>query len=293
MNHHKEVAAGQRFEFGKNWARFLTVLDDQRIEQAETSLAELFDSRDFHGKSFLDIGSGSGLFSLAARRMGARVHSFDYDPQSVACTLELKNRFFPGDPHWTVETGSVLDRQYVESLGHFDLVYSFGVLHHTGQMQQALHHAQLPVADGGSMFIAIYNDLGLRSKLWLKVKRTYCRGLPGRMTVICTFFPYFILGGLAKDLLRLRSPWRRYAEYKRRRGMSIVHDWLDWLGGYPFEVARPEELLGFFRQRHFTLDKMKTTSGDGTNHFLFRKTTAGESRPRTPLTTRLLQPINR
>ncbi len=48
------------------------------------------------GNSFLDVGSGSGLFSLAAMRLGAdRVHSFDYDPQSVGCTKELKRRFPP------------------------------------------------------------------------------------------------------------------------------------------------------------------------------------------------------
>ena len=69
------------------------------------------------GVSFLDIGSGSGLFSLAARRLGARVHSFDYDPQSVACTRELKRRFCAGDAHWTIEMGDVLDADYLESAG--------------------------------------------------------------------------------------------------------------------------------------------------------------------------------
>src|SRR5687768_13784961 len=100
----EEVAAGQRFEFGKNWQRFLSVLDDERIAEAERSLREMLGLETLAGKTFLDVGSGSGLFSLAAMRLGAeRVHSFDYDPQSVACTQELKRRYFPDTTRWTIE----------------------------------------------------------------------------------------------------------------------------------------------------------------------------------------------
>src|SRR5262245_19550353 len=123
-----------RFEFGKNWTRFLESLSDIRIREAETSLREMLGVKSLHDKSFLDIGSGSGLFSLAARRLGARVHSFDYDRHSVACAAELKRRYFPNDSHWTIAQGSVLDDEYMLSLGQFDIVYSWGVLHHTGAM---------------------------------------------------------------------------------------------------------------------------------------------------------------
>src|SRR5215471_18127766 len=138
--HAREVASGNRFEFGKNWSRFLSLLNERHIEEAERSLREMLELEDLAGKSFLDIGSGSGLFSLAAHRLGASVHSFDFDPQSVACARELKRRFFPDDSSWIVEEGSVLDTQYLCSLPQFDVVYSWGVLHHTGQMWQALEH---------------------------------------------------------------------------------------------------------------------------------------------------------
>ena len=115
-----------RFDFGENWARFLTVLDDDRIQEAERSLREMLQVESLDGRRFLDIGSGSGLFSLAARRLGATVHSFDYDPQSVASTAELRRRYFPEDTHWVVEQGSALDAAYLESLGTFDIVYSWG-----------------------------------------------------------------------------------------------------------------------------------------------------------------------
>src|ERR1700684_4380793 len=123
----EEVERGERFEFGKNWAQFLNSLDEGRIQRAESSLREMLETPDLRGLRFLDIGSGSGLFSLAARRLGARVHSFDYDPQSVACTLELKRRYFPEDTGWVVEQGSVLDEEHLERLGRFDVVYSWGV----------------------------------------------------------------------------------------------------------------------------------------------------------------------
>ncbi|HEX8686718.1 MAG TPA: 50S ribosomal protein L11 methyltransferase, partial [Pyrinomonadaceae bacterium] len=119
--HAIEVSRGERFEFGENWSRFLAVLDDERIGKAEESLRAMLEVESLAGRSFLDIGSGSGLFSLAARRLGARVHSFDYDPRSVACARELRRRYFPEDPAWVVEEGSALDADYVRSLGLFDV----------------------------------------------------------------------------------------------------------------------------------------------------------------------------
>ena len=269
--HAHEVRAGERFEFGKNWRAFLSVLNDERIAEAERSLVQMLECDDLRGKSFLDIGSGSGLFSLAARRLGARVHSFDYDPNSVGCGRELRQRFFAADDDWTVEEGSVLDEAFVHGLGSYDIVYSWGVLHHTGEMWKALEHAAIPVAPGGLLFIGIYHDRGFRSRFWTAVKRTYCSGAAGRLAMLAIFVPYLAGMGVLADLLNGRNPLRRIAEYKRQRGMSIVHDWVDWLGGYPFEVARPEQIFDFYRARGFELRKLVTTNTNGVNQFVFER----------------------
>ncbi|MBD1896892.1 MULTISPECIES: class I SAM-dependent methyltransferase [unclassified Coleofasciculus] len=268
----QEVKQGDRFEFGKNWRGFLSVLNDARIAEAEKSLKQMLVVEDLQSKTFLDIGSGSGLFSLAARRLGAKVHSFDYDTESVACTQELKCRYFPNDSNWTIEQGSVLDVDYIKSLGKFDIIYAWGVLHHTGAMWQALENAIFPVAEQGILFIAIYNDQGRKSKIWRRIKQVYCSGIAGRTLISALFIPYFILSGLIVDLVKGRNPIIRYTEYKNSRGMSRVYDWLDWLGGYPFEVAKPEDIFNLYENKNFVLEKFITSGGgSGNNQFVFIK----------------------
>lgn len=269
----QEIAQGQRFEFGKNWQRFLATLDDHRIEEAERSLCEMLKVDDLAGLSFLDVGSGSGLFSLAARRLGARVYAFDYDPQSVACTRELKRRFYPDDPQWTIETGSILDREFLDTLGTFDVVYAWGVLHHTGRMQTALENITVPVARGGRLFIAIYNHQVYWTRLHTVLKRTYVAlPLVLRIPMAAALIAFQVVKGLVRDLTLLRDPTARYRNYKSSRGMSWWHDCLDWIGGYPFETAKPEAIFEFFQDRGFVLERMTTCGGGpGCNQFVLRR----------------------
>ena len=268
-----ELNGKERFEFGKNWQNFLSVLDDARIGEAVRSLEQMLGGGAVAGRSFIDVGSGSGLFSLAAMRLGAtRVHSLDVDPRSVACTTELKRRYFPSAKHWTVERASVLDERHVDTLGKWDVVYSWGVLHHTGDMWSAMANVDRLVADDGRLFIALYNDQGLKSRIWRGIKRTYNR-LPGPLRpgfVVIVMGPREALTAAA-DLARLTPAayLRRWTDYKRSRGMSRWHDLVDWVGGHPFEVAKPDDVFRFYRDRGFRLLELVTRTS-GCNEYVFK-----------------------
>jgi len=272
-----------RFSFGANWQRFLNkALTPERINEAVNSLRSFFSTNDFGGQTFLDIGCGSGLFSLAARKLGAKVHSFDLDPLSVACTTELKRRYFPEDGKWSIGQGNVLDVDYLNSLGQFDLVYSWGVLHHTGAMKQAMENVITKVAEGGKLYISIYNDQGDASRRWTDLKRFYNQSSkPIKISVVLMVgFLWLIYTSLVR-IVRFQNPlpFKEWAEMKKSRGMSIWHDLVDWVGGYPFEVAKPEEIFDFYRDRGFVLIRLKTRGGKlGCNEFLFFRSLEKDSK---------------
>ncbi|HZW18982.1 MAG TPA: class I SAM-dependent methyltransferase [Luteimonas sp.] len=261
-----------RFAFGRNWRSFLEVVDEGRIEESQHALQSSLGRERLDGWRVLDIGSGSGLSSLAMYRLGAKVVSFDFDQDSVICTHDLRERHAgESGSDWQVFAGSVLDGEFMRGLGDFDLVYAWGALHHTGRMWLAVDNAAARVKPGGVLLLALYNDQGWRSRAWWWIKRTYCAGWAGRALVGAIFYPLFAAYAFTLDLRNGQRPGTHAREYRRNRGMSLFHDWRDWLGGFPFEVAGPDVLHAHLAALGFEPVKELLAPGWGCNEFVHRR----------------------
>jgi SAM-dependent methyltransferase len=261
-----------RFGFGKNWADFVaTQLTEDRIAQAEKHLLRFLGLDNLKGRSFLDIGCGSGLHSLAALRAGAeRIVSFDFDPDSVATTLQLR-AFADSPQRWSVTQGSVLDRDFMNTLEPADIVYSWGVLHHTGAMWNAIENAAIPMTPDGVFYIALYSSdayIDPPPAYWLDLKRRY--NLAGPLTKRWMEWQYAWRGSIWPEMKIWRNPLEVIRSYSKFRGMSYWTDVRDWLGGYPMEFAGNRETAVFCRER-LDLDLINIYAGEGNTEFLFRR----------------------
>ncbi|MFQ5456255.1 MAG: class I SAM-dependent methyltransferase [Nitrospirota bacterium] len=260
------------FSFGKNWQIFLKSLNEERIRNAESSLTEFLGLKDLQGKSMLDIGCGSGLFSYAAFNLGARqIISLDVDPFSVECCNYMHKKA-NSPPHWKIYEGSILDNNFISKLGEFDIVYSWGVLHHTGNMWNAVKNSARLVRKEGYYYIAIYNRVEGRkgSMLWLKIKELYnVSPKIGKHALEILYILNYFIG----HLIRFRNPITNIINYKSQRGMKWRTDITDWLGGYPYEFASVEEIFRFMKDNFpdFILENIKTDNGLGCNEFLYKR----------------------
>ena len=269
-----EMASADRFEFGRNWKRFIRDnLSQEKIEHSKRHLLDFLGLPDLGGRSFLDIGCGSGLHSLAAHQSGARdIFGFDYDPHSVDATLICRR--FAGDPsNWRVVQGSILDEAFVGSLSPADIVYSWGVLHHTGDVWRAIRNAAGRVRDGGVFYLALYSADVQKDpppEFWLDVKRRYNRVTwLGKRRMDLWYIWRFTMG---RDLRRLPAILARVVGspgHGRGRGMSFFTDVRDWLGGWPMEFVYDREAIQFCEGCGLVLDKIRT--GEANTEFLFRR----------------------
>jgi SAM-dependent methyltransferase len=258
-----------RYAFGKNWAEFIekdfsqSVVDDSRAH-----LAQFIRMESLKGLTFVDIGCGSGVHSLAAYLMGAdRVFSFDYDADSVATTKKIHE--YAGSPvNWMVAQGSVLDKSYMEGLPKSDIIYSWGVLHHTGDMWAAVRNAVIPMKPDGLFYIALYSsDIYVEPppEYWLKIKRQYNRaGSFGKRWMEVQYVMRFLI---IPELIAGRNPFEVVRKYAPR-GMTYWTDVKDWLGGYPMDFASLRDTQDFCKDE-LGLDLVNVLTGEGCTEYLF------------------------
>ena len=264
-----ELSSEVRYRFGKNWAEFIAKnFNDAIVEESRAHLARFLRVSTLETLTFLDIGCGSGLHSLAAHRMGAaRIISFDYDGESVETTERVRD--YAGNPStWTVMQGSVLDRQLMERLPPADIVYSWGVLHHTGAMWSAVRNASIPMKSDGTFYISLYssdNYVDPPPEYWIKVKQKYNAAGPIRKRL--KEWQYAMRFSVLPELKAGRNPLgiiRRYGS----RGMKYWTDVKDWLGGYPIEFASFRETRDF-GERELGLHLVNVSTGEGCTEYLF------------------------
>jgi SAM-dependent methyltransferase len=254
------------FSFGRNWGAYLAAcFSEERVRIAQEWILRFLELPNLKGKTFLDVGSGSGLSSLAAFDAGAeRILSFDVDPHSVEATRQVRG-LRGNPPNWIVQQGSVLDDSFIAGLGTWDIVYSWGVLHHTGRMWDALSNAAPLIGPRGVLYIALYTT-DPSSEFWAAVKRRYNHAGPlGKRLMEYAYVGRYLI------LPNLFWPWRivqRVRDYKKGRGMAYLFDVRDWLGGYPFEHARIEDVLRFGQDR-LGLRLANLTTGAACTEYLF------------------------
>ena len=275
MTSSKDKNLEAHFSFGQNWSDYSEIVEERHILSAEENLTRLMNSVDFKGRKWCDIGCGSGIHAVAAARLGAIVSAVDIDPQSIVTTDRLSRKFGVDEKVISL-TNSVFDLPFGDET--FDVVYSWGVLHHTGDMWSAIKEAcrLVSVTHGSQFVVAIYRKTRL-CQLWKMEKRFYKDASPVVQRIIKRLF---VLAYDFSLIVRKRSPWSHRRNYFQMRGMSFGHDVHDWLGGYPYESASAGELEAAMKKNGFTLVRKFVRTphrtpwgffGSGCDEFVFER----------------------
>lgn len=250
------------FAFGKNWASFAQLVGEAEIVEAERGLRQLLGDS-LKGKTFLDIGCGSGLHSLAALRMGAsEVVAIDIDADSAATARAVLQLHAPSYK-WNVLHQSVFDRLPSVGTGldpdltEFDVVYAWGVLHHTGDLYRALRATAERVGPSGLFVFALYRRVWLDA-FWGLEKRWYAHASPMAQARVRSIYRLLYAAGLAAT----GRSFREYVSgYRSKRGMSFEHDVHDWLGGWPYESIGREQVDWLMQERGLVKLKVQPLQG--------------------------------
>ena len=255
-----------RFNFGKNWQSFSkTALDDEKINQARNDFQNLFSGIELKDRSFLDIGFGQGLTLNFAQEAGANVLGIDVDPDNMDALREVSKKF-PKQKVPETRIISILDEEFSDSKisqTKYDIVHSWGVLHHTGKMYEAITNASDLVGADGYFVISIYNK-HWSSSAWKWIKWSYNISPAIVQKLLIRFF--YLIIYFAKLIVTGKDP------LTEQRGMDFLHNVVDWIGGYPYEYASSKRITKFVNKLGFeTLRINPAYVPTGCNEFVFRR----------------------
>ncbi|MGI0117389.1 class I SAM-dependent methyltransferase [Zooshikella sp. RANM57] len=259
------------FDFGENWQNFSKNTNPVRIKNAENSLKQKLNLGNMSGLTFLDIGCGSGIFSLAAYNLGATVTSIDINKKCIECTKILKEKYSNKNQNWVIKQADFTNSEVVKLITPHDIIYCWGVLHHTGKMWECFEKLFSLAKNDSLLYIAIYNDQGFISNIWKKIKIAYNSNTFSKYTIIFTLLPIQAILLIAKGSLKHFSPFYYIKDSNNPRGMNFYYDFIDWVGGFPFEVATPKEVLLFSKKNMFEITNQYLTNGSGCNEYILKK----------------------
>jgi len=190
------------------------------------------------------------------------VYSFDFDQHSVEAT-KFCWRIADEPGNWIVGKGSILDKSFIKSLGQYDIVYAWGVLHHSGSLWHAMKNAFTLVKPGGILWISIYAK-GPRYNDDLAMKKKY--NSSSNFVKRCMVVKRIAVIMLAR-IKHLQNPftWNE----RRQRGMNVYNNIVDWFGGLPYEVASEDEVVKFTRKSGFILESIKVKVEGACSIYLF------------------------
>jgi len=274
-NSHDIVASRVKRFYDDLWTRY-TPAYDSCCEHVEL----FFSDAEIEGKRILDAGCGMGVFSVVFGKKGAaRVIGIDLSEEGVRRAQRAASHFNLSNVEF--REGNILRLPYPD--GSFDIVWSWGTLHHTAEPLKALEELIRVLKNGGTLFVTLYRSTklsflheGIRKTLRLAHRRMW--PLLAKLIALA-LFP-------ATLFLKRRK--------KARAGENLSDLVLDWYFNPVRHYYRPGEIRQLLEQEGLIIEKFLPASGrfNSTSNFIFKAKLVGDT-PSTSKQENSTAPENR
>jgi ubiquinone/menaquinone biosynthesis C-methylase UbiE len=242
-------------------SRFYDVVWTEYIpeyEASENHWKMFYTPDEVKGKSVLDAGCGTGIFSIIFANNGAaRVKGIDISEGSLETGRSLKEKFGLENIEFVKEDMLRLPFKDEE----FDIVWAWGTVHHTTDPLAAITELMRVLKRGGSLFLAVYKRTRL-TFIHEIIRRTLVR-TPRRMWTFLSKVMAFFLAPVV-FFFKKRE--------KSRKGEKLEELILDWYFVPIRHYYRPKEIQTFLEDRGFVIEKHLAASGrfDSSSNFIFK-----------------------